>query len=212
MVTAERAAPDRELRTYGTAELRVAAAAGQPRIGGYAAVFNQLSEDLGGFREQIGPGAFARVLRDDVRALFNHDPSLVLGRTRAGTLRLTEDDHGLGYEVDPPATRAAEDVLELMRRGDVTQSSFAFTVLRDEWQLLPDGTAIRTVLEVERLYDVSVVTYPAYPQTSSAVRSALAALRAPQQAGQAPGDIARRQAPPLALMRHRLDLARRRIL
>ena len=143
-----------------------------PKIAGHAAVFNALSEDLGWFREKIDPGAFAATIKeDDVRALFNHDPNLVLGRNVSGTLRMTEDGVGLAIEVDPPDTQAARDVMVLIDRGDVSQMSFAFRVLEEAWEYGEKGEPdIRTLKKV-RLYDVSPVTYPAYPQTDVALRS-----------------------------------------
>jgi HK97 family phage prohead protease len=147
---------------------------GQPaKIRGYAAVFNQLSEDLGGFREQLTTGAFSDAIgNSDVRALINHDSNLVLGRNKSETLTMREDANGLYVEITPPDTQAARDLVELMKRGDVNQMSFAFTVSREDQTWTRDGTGpwIRTIKRVNRLYDVSVVTYPAYPQTSAAVR------------------------------------------
>lgn len=139
-------------------------------IAGYGSVFGTESEDLGGFREIIAEGAFNDVLKDDVRALFNHDSNLILGRTTASTLKLMIDENGLGYEVDMPNTSYANDLLISIERGDVTQSSFAFTVEDDEW-LERDGKIIRVVNKVARLYDVSPVTYPAYPDATVAARS-----------------------------------------
>lgn len=152
-------------------ELRLEGGEAQPtKIVGYAAVYNKLSQDLGGFREQIAPGAFARNLDGaDVRALFNHDPNFVLGRTTAKTLRLSDDDQGLRIEIDPPETSYASDLLESMRRGDISQMSFGFRTLSDDWSL-KDGENVRTLRDVE-LLDVSPVTFPAYPQTSVAMRS-----------------------------------------
>ena len=145
----------------------------KPIIRGHAAVFNQLSEDLGGFREQIAAGAFAEAIqKDDVRALLNHDPNFVLGRSGAGTLRMTEDAHGLAVEIDPPDTQAARDLLVSMKRGDITQMSFGFSVRPNgqNWAKDDAGQYVRTLTRV-RLFDVSPVTYPAYPQTDVAVRS-----------------------------------------
>lgn len=140
-----------------------------PMFRGHAAVFDSESEDLGGFVETIARGAFRRALAadPDVRALFNHDSNYVLGRTTNGTLRLAEDPRGLVAEFDAPDTQYARDLRELVKRGDVNQMSFAFTVARDDWQERSDGTIHRRVLEVDRLYDVSLVTTPAYPETSA---------------------------------------------
>lgn len=140
---------------------------------GHAAVFNQLSEDLGGFREQIAPGSFAdAIITDDVRALFNHDPNFVLGRSKAGTLRMTEDAHGLAIEIDPPDTQIARDLMVSVDRGDISQMSFGFSVRANgqNWGKDDEGKVIRTLTKL-RLFDVSPVTYPAYPQTDVAMRS-----------------------------------------
>ncbi|RIK35690.1 MAG: HK97 family phage prohead protease [Chloroflexi bacterium] len=102
-----------------------------PMIAGYAAVFNTLSVDLWGFREKIAPGAFAGSLQDDVRALWNHETGIVLGRTKSGTLRLAEDDVGLAIEIDPPSS--AGNYIETIERGDVDQMSFAFRTLEQTW-------------------------------------------------------------------------------
>ena len=159
---------NRESR-LGTIELRDDD--GEQQISGYAAVFNQLSENLGGFREQIAPGAFDQVMGDDVRALFNHEPHLILGRTTADTLQLSLDDTGLRYRIDPPDTQYARDLIKSIERKDVTQSSFAFRVEDDSWDEDDDGRLIRTIRQFRRLYDISPVTYPAYPDTSVAARS-----------------------------------------
>ena len=118
-----------------------------PKITGHAAVFDQLSEDLGGFRERILPGAFLEAIeKDDVRALFNHDSNYILGRNRAGTLRLAEDARGLAIEIDAPSTPTINDlVLAPIERGDVTQMSFGFSVRMDgqDWEVDTDGQTIR---------------------------------------------------------------------
>jgi len=158
----------RETR-LGTIELRDDD--GEQRISGYAAVFNTLSENLGGFREQIAPGAFDPVMDNDVRALFNHEPHLILGRTTADTLQLSLDDTGLRYTIDPPDTQYARDLVKSIERRDVTQSSFAFRVQDDNWDEDDDGRLIRTIREFKRLYDISPVTYPAYPDTTVAARA-----------------------------------------
>ena len=139
-------------------------------INGYAAVFNSLSHDLGGFRERIDPAAFNEVLENDVRAAFNHDPSMILGRTSAGTLRLSIDDTGLRYEVDLPNSTMGRDLYESVQRGDIAESSFKFTVLDDEWRDTEEGV-IRTIKQVGRLIDVAPVSFPAYPDATVAARS-----------------------------------------
>jgi len=162
-----------EIRTIQS-EFRVENKEGKAQISGYAAVFNELSDDLGGFREKIQPGAFSEAIqRDDVRALWNHDSNYVLGRNKAGTLKLSEDERGLHYVVDLPDTQWAKDLSESIKRGDVTQSSFGFIVDSDEWAK-QDGETVRTLTKVT-LFDVSPVTYPAYPQTSTSARSILEA-------------------------------------
>lgn len=145
------------------------------KIVGHAAVFNQLSQDLGGFREKIEPGAFAETIRtDDIVALWAHDPKLVMARKRAGTLKLSEDPQGLAFEIDMPANSQAESWIETISRGDIDQASFTFRTLEDQWET--QGTdAVRTLLKV-RLVDVSPVTFAAYPQTDVGVRSGRAAL------------------------------------
>jgi len=169
--------PELERRDFAV-ELRVADDDEDrgPRIEGYAAVFDQLSDPIMGmFREKLEPGAFKRALRGkpDVVALWNHDANYPLGRSTARTLRMAEDDSGLKVEIEPPDTQWARDLLVSMRRGDVRQMSFAFSVAPkgEAWATDDTGMQIRTVSQVDRLYDVSVVTRPAYPQTSAAVRS-----------------------------------------
>lgn len=171
----------REVRV-AHAELRVMPEtdANKPKkIAGHAARFNSMSENLGGFRERIAPGAFAASLLDaDVRALWNHDANIVLGRNKSGTLRLTEDDVGLYFEVDMPDTQLVRDmVLGPIARGDVSQCSFGFYTIDDAWENV-DGEMIRTLLKCE-LLDVSPVTYPAYQNTDVAVRSMQASAVVP---------------------------------
>lgn len=143
-----------------------------PVIKGHAAVFNKWA-NVYGFKERIVPGAFDRAIKeDDVRALFNHDPNYVLGRTASGTLRLSVDNRGLVYEIDPPDTQWADDLVESMRRGDISQSSFGFIVTKESWEFKGDGKMDERTIEEVELFDVSPVTYPAYPQTDVKVRSA----------------------------------------
>lgn len=161
----------KELRTFNDCEIRAEKGEETTVITGYGAVFNTLSEPMWGFREIIAPGAFDDVLNDDVRALFNHDSNFVLGRN-GKTLRLSVDDRGLKYEIDAPNTQTIRDlVIEPMKRGDITQSSFAFSVEEDEWTEEEDGMILRTIKKIKRLFDVSPVTYPAYSAADSTVRS-----------------------------------------
>ena len=148
----------------------IKAAAESRTVEGYASVFNSMSEDLG-FREVILPGAFSNVLDNDVRALYNHDSNYLLARTTSGTLELKEDDKGLYYRFEMPNTSYGNDMLELFRRGDLTQSSFGFTVEKDSWRM-KDGQQVRYIERVGSLFDVSPVVYPAYSQASSGLRSA----------------------------------------
>lgn len=166
-----------ERRTVGI-QIRATSKGGMPVLRGVAAVFNSMSEDLGGFREQIAPGAFKAALEQcDCRALFNHDPNMILGRTTSGTLRLQETDEGLEFEVDLPDTSYSRDLQECMKRGDINQCSFGFSVAEagDMWSQDEHKNWTRTIGTVGRLYDVSPVTYPAYPETSCAMRSLEAA-------------------------------------
>lgn len=167
-----------EIRTY-CQEVRAAPAAenGALRFEGYAAVFNSFSEDLGGFREMILPGAFSNGVNDDVRCLLNHDPNYVLGRNKAGTLKLEQDERGLKFEVTAPDTAWARDLYKSVQRGDIDQCSFGFSVMPDgeTWRRTPTGD--ERILSALRLYDVSIVTYPAYPDTTAGVRSAAEAYR-----------------------------------
>jgi HK97 family phage prohead protease len=138
---------------------------------GYAAVFNSRSENLGGFTEFVAPGAFTRSLktRNDVKLLWNHDTSIVLGSTRARTLSLTEDEKGLRVEAQLPNTSAGRDAAELLKRGDVDSMSFGFSVIKDSWNTSGDERTLNAV----RLHEVSVVAFPAYPETAgtTSVRS-----------------------------------------
>lgn len=185
-----------ERRFIRTKELRLIREAGKaPKARGHAAVFNELSEDLGGFREVIQPGSFQEAIgRDDVRALWNHDSNLVLGRNLAGTLTLEEDEVGLFVEIDLPDTQAGRDAAISIERGDVSQMSFGFQILdwaRDQvWGKDESGNLLRTITKAS-LFDVSPVTYPAYPQTDIAMRS----LERAKAEGLIPTEL-REEAPP----------------
>jgi HK97 family phage prohead protease len=122
-------------------------------VHGYAAVYNVLSEDLGGYKERIAPGAFSGVLDADVRALLNHNPDEVLGRTRSGTLRLFDEAKGLRFELDLPDSPLGENMRSAISRGDIDGASFRFDVGQEAW----DGD-IRTVKTVKALHDVTVAT------------------------------------------------------
>lgn len=143
----------------------------QRRIEGYAAVFGSLSVEMWGFRERIAPGAFAASIEaDDIRALWQHNREVVLGRTKAGTLRLDEDSNGLRVEIDAPDTQGGRDAVVSIGRGDVDQMSFGFRVLEDAWDEDGEGQLIRTLKKV-KLYEVSPVTFPAYQATTVSVRT-----------------------------------------
>lgn len=166
-----------------------------PAIVGRAAVYGVLSEDLGGFRERIEPGAFAAsIAEDDIRALFNHRDDYVLGRNRADTLRLSDDGECLQARIEPPDTSFARDLLASVERGDISGMSIGFRAIDDEWNVL-EGMPVRT-LKAARLFDVSAVAFPAYAQTEVALRS-LRAFRQTRGSGAWHRNIARR----------RLDLA-----
>lgn len=164
---------EKELRYIENSEIR--ANAESRNVDGYALVFNSLSENLGGFREQILPEAVDGVIeKSDVMALLNHDSSRgILARSRYGngTLTLTADDKGLRYTFDAPKTSLGDECLEYLRRGDISQSSFAFTVAEDSWEKQGDGTYVRTIKKFDRLFDVSPVFTPAYAETSVSCRS-----------------------------------------
>lgn len=162
---------EKEIRNIG--EIR--ANAESRNVDGYAIVFNSLSEDLGGFREMVLPEAVDGVIeKSDVMALLNHDNTRgILARSRYGngTLTLQADEKGLRYTFDAPHTALGDECLEYLRRGDINQSSFAFTVSEDSWEKQVDGTYIRTIRKFARLYDVSPVFTPAYAETSVSCRS-----------------------------------------
>jgi len=165
---------EKEIRSI---EIRTASEDKDSRtIEGYALVFNSLSEDLGGFREQIIPEAVDGMIEaSDILALLNHDQSRgVLARSRygVGSLNLEIDEVGLKYRFEAPHTALGDEVLEYLRRGDITSSSFAFVIETDNWEKQSDGTYIRTIKKFHRLYDVSPVFEPAYQQTTVCARFA----------------------------------------
>ncbi len=161
--------PRMEYRIFSS-EVR-AAKSDKPAIRGLAAVFGQVT-DLGWVKEKVRAGAFQKAITDkqDVRCLFNHNPDNVLGRTKSGTLALEETKEGLQYNCDMPDTTVGRDVHEMIRRGDVSQSSFGFIVREDAVTYDDNGMATREIVRAD-LFDVSPVTYPAYPTTSVEARS-----------------------------------------
>jgi HK97 family phage prohead protease len=155
-------------RRFVEHQIEVRSLGGRRVVEGYAAVYNSISSDLGGFREVIPSSrTFAKTIKEaDIRALFNHDPNFVMGRNRAGTLDLASDSKGLAYRIRPADTSYFRDLDQLLERGDVSNSSFAGYFISDDWRLDERGYPLREVREV-RLVDISVVTYPAYEQTSA---------------------------------------------
>lgn len=149
---------------------------GSKTIVGYAAVFNDFSHTFyDSWVERIMPGAFDDALKkSDVRALFNHDPNIVLGRSSAGTLRLTVDDVGLRYEIEPPETQTAQDLTVSIDRRDIDGSSFSFVAAETQWEELEiDGRtlSVRNIVKFDQVFDVGPVTFPAYPTTEADLRS-----------------------------------------
>ena len=196
---------------------------GKPVLEGYAAVFNEYSQDLGGFVEIIEPGFFDNVIAGDTRSLWNHDPNMVLGRTTSGTLEISQDEKGLFQRTYPPvvppdATTWAQDALVSIKRGDVNQQSFAFRVNHtwngdavdgDEWYVLGE-LVIRRLKRggCKELLDVSPVTYPAYPQTnvSANTRSRFDEFKESLQRQGPEGGALQEWQEPLESMKRRLEL------
>ena len=143
-----------------------------PTIEGYFAVFNSLYDIAPGMTESVAPGAFQRTLSGDIRALTNHDTTLVLGRTKAHTLELREDEHGLWGKISiNPKDADAMNLYERVRRGDVDQCSFGFEITEEETEFRDDGSIHWTIKDVE-LYEVSACTFPAYKETNISARCA----------------------------------------
>lgn len=143
-----------------------------PHIAGHFAVFDSVYEIGPGMSESIAPGAFSGTLSGDIRALTNHDSTLVLGRTLAGTLELREDNAGLWADVTiNPNDTDAMNTWQRVKRGDVTQCSIGFDILREDTEIRPDGSTHWTIREV-KLWEVSVCTFPAYEQTNISARAA----------------------------------------
>lgn len=144
-------------------------------IVGYAAKFERWSEPImGWFREKIARDAFSECDVTDVIMCFNHNVDSILARTTSGTLSLATDEEGLRFEFDAPDTSLGNDMLELVRRGDISKCSFKFTVEEDEWRYADKQNKMdydeRTIRKIDKLYDVSLVVYPAYNDTEAGVR------------------------------------------
>ena len=168
-----------EIRSLKARELRaVKGDAGKQYLEGRAASYNVLSSDLGWFQERIIPGAFTRAVKEkqDVRHLINHDPSLILGRTAAGTLELAEDDKGLMFRTLLPDTTYARDLAVSVERVDINECSFGFMPVNTAWVEEKDPANDKNMLYIRELrdldlYDISTVTYPAYPNTETELNS-----------------------------------------
>lgn len=183
-----------------------------PGMIGHAAVYGQRALIAGLFVEQVEPGFFKPALRakQDVRMLYNHNPDLLLARTKSKTLRLADDDIGLAVDADLPDTTSGRDLQVLLKRGDVDQMSFAWTTKEERWDVLPDddpdypGMDIRYLRKIDTLYDVSPVTFPAYNTTDAQLRSATELFEQRRAEGSA-------RAANLEIMKLRLDLRGRNV-
>lgn len=161
---------NRRMRTVST-EFKTREDGEEQRIEGYFAVFNSVYEIAPGLTESIAPGAFTKTLGNDVRALTNHDTTLVLGRSKAGTLELREDSHGLWGSIRiNPKDSDAVNLYERVKRGDVDQCSFGFDIRSEDTDIKENGDIHWTIREVE-LYEVSACTFPAYEETSIKARA-----------------------------------------
>lgn len=162
---------DRQLRAVG-ADFQTREDGAAPHISGYFSVFGSIYEIAPGMTESFAPGAFADTLSGDIRALVNHDSTLVLGRTKAGTMEIREDSRGLWADVTiNTEDRAAMDLYQRVKRGDVDQCSIGFDVLQEDTDYREDGSVHWTIRAV-KLYEVSACTFPAYPETNITARAA----------------------------------------
>lgn len=161
----------RQLRSEAS-QFQVREAEGDLSIEGYFSVFNSIYELWPGATESVAPGAFAETLGNDIRALVNHNDTLVLGRNKAGTLELREDSHGLWGKIKVnPNDSDAMNLYERVKRGDVNQCSFGFTIESEETEFREDGSIHWTIRKVN-LFEVSVCTFPAYEATEVSARKA----------------------------------------
>lgn len=166
----------REIRNLNLSSLEIRSEEEQktPKIVGYASVFDAETVIAGLFREVVKPGAFTRAIKEkhDVRALVDHDPSAVLGRTKAGTLKLSEDKTGLKVEITPPDTQVARDLVTNIELGNIDQMSFGFIIRDQTWdESEEEKLPLREIRDVD-LFDVSVTTYGQYTDTEVSLRSA----------------------------------------
>lgn len=162
---------ERQLRAVAT-DFQTREENNAPHISGYFVVFNSVSEILPGMTESVAPGAFKNTLSGDIRALVNHDSTLVLGRTKAHTLELKEDERGLWGDITiNPEDRDAMNLYERVKRGDVDQCSFGFDIVSEDTDYRDDGSIHWTIREV-MLHEVSCCTFPAYQETNISARSA----------------------------------------
>lgn len=159
--------PSTEIRAYKDEEEN------RMIVEGYAIVFNSESRDLGGFTEIVMPDAVDNALErnSDVLALYDHDYGQILGRQAANTLKLSKDEKGLKFELDLPPTQLGRDVFALIERGDLRGNSFGFTIEKDNWKKDKDGKVVRTIEQIKDLFEISIVSMPAYEATEVAKRS-----------------------------------------
>ena len=193
-------------------EIRARGDAEQLQFAGHGIVYDRWTEIydpwFGSYQERIAPGAARDRLMDDVRLLLNHDANLLLARTTNQTMRLSEDGAGVLVEADFAPTTYARDVATLLRRGDISQMSFSFVPGVEEWDPRPDGTWTRTIRSFETLYDMSIVTFPAYPETDAGMRAARHRASVTEQQREAAEQQANRSALELQIAHHRLRAAR----
>lgn len=156
-------------------EIRTEVSEGESRriIRGSAVVYNQLSEELGGFREQFLPGSLSKTIREsNIKSVWNHNDQYVLGSLKTGTLRLVDTEESLDFEADLPDTSWADDLAVSINRGDIDQMSFRFRTIKDNWRREARGEIVRDIHEAQ-LVEISPVAFPAYPQTAVSLRGLL---------------------------------------
>jgi HK97 family phage prohead protease len=178
-------------RRFIKAEVR-ATDGDSPHIVGHAAVFNSRSQDLGGFFEIIAPGAFDACLASapDIVGMWNHDDTQIpLGRTSSGTMKVSVDSIGVQYDIDPPNTTIARDLMVSLRRKDVNASSFGFFCLQDEWSIDPETDSLLRTVQKADIFDCSPVIFPAFLAAESSLRAAFAGAPEHRSLGMADAEI-----------------------